>query len=277
MRALPEPLTRCERQVVDVLTKNYPISGLGSITDFAQRARVSTPSVARFVKKMGFAGYSAFQQALRKDLEERIAGPLVKHDRWVDDAPRGLRRFAQAVTENMRTTLEQIDASDFDEACDLIADLDRQIFCVGGRITHSLADYFCTHMQVVRGRVHPPLTDPGTWAHVLLDMREGDVLVVFDIRRYENRVLKLCEIAAARKAAVVLFTDRWGSPAASYARQCFYCRIEAPSAWDSCAALMVVVETIIAGTQQIIWAATSRRMKDLEGLLDQTGQFRKFK
>ena len=51
-----DSLTRAERQLVAVITENYPVSGLGSITSLAERAQVSTPTVARLVQKIGFKG-----------------------------------------------------------------------------------------------------------------------------------------------------------------------------------------------------------------------------
>ncbi len=44
-------LTRAERQLCQSLLVNYPVSGLGSITAVAKSAGVSTPTVARLVKK----------------------------------------------------------------------------------------------------------------------------------------------------------------------------------------------------------------------------------
>ncbi len=273
-----DDLTRAERQLVDAILRNYPVSGLGSITALAQSADVSTPTVGRLVQKLGFHGYPAFQAALRAELEEQLSSPLVKHDRWSDGAPDThiLNRFADAAVDNLRQTLGQIDPADFDAACALLAGLERRIFAVGGRITHALADYFCTHMQVIRDRVIPLAANSNTWPHYLLSMRPGDVLVVFDIRRYENDILKLAEMAADNGTEIVLFTDQWGSPVAPLARHRFNCRIEAPSVWDSSAATVVILETLIAGVQQRNWDTTRDRMKAIEDLFDRTRLFRKF-
>jgi DNA-binding MurR/RpiR family transcriptional regulator len=279
VQAAFDDFTRAERQAVNALMRNYPVSGLGSVTALAQAAEVSTPTIVRLVQKIGFRGYPDFQAALRAELEEQLSSPLAKHDRWAGSAPEThiLNRFADAAMENMRRTLAQIDPVEFDAACDMLAGPERRIFAVGGRITHALADYFCTHMQVIRDRVVGLPANTNSWAHSLISMRPGDALVVFDIRRYENDLLKLTEIAAGRGVRVILFTDQWGSPIAPHAVHRFNCRIEVPSAWDSSAAIMVVLETLIAGVQQRTWASTSARMTDLESLYDQLRLFRKFR
>jgi DNA-binding MurR/RpiR family transcriptional regulator len=279
VQAAFDDFTRAERQAVNALMRNYPVSGLGSVTALAQAAEVSTPTIVRLVQKIGFRGYPDFQAALRAELEEQLSSPLAKHDRWAGSAPEThiLNRFADAAMENMRRTLAQIDPVEFDAACDMLAGPERRIFAVGGRITHALADYFCTHMQVIRDRVIPMAANSGTWAHYLLSMRPGDVLVVFDIRRYEKDLLQLAEMAAARGVAIVLFTDQWASPVAQHARHRFGCRIEVPSAWDSTAAILVVMETLIAGVQQRTWPSTSQRMNELEQLYDNSRLFRRFR
>ncbi|NKW71657.1 hypothetical protein HGD85_01465 [Rhodobacteraceae bacterium R_SAG10] len=150
-----ESLTRAERQLANSLLDNYPVSGLSSITAVAHNAGVSTPTVARMVQKLGFKGYPQFQASLRHELEAKYSSPIEKHDHWAESAPVShiLNRFTDAVIQNLRQTLSQIDPEMFDAACAMLADEKRSINVVGGRITQSLADYFCKHMQVVRPRV----------------------------------------------------------------------------------------------------------------------------
>ena len=50
-------LTRSERQLATALTSHYPMSALGSITTIAEQAGVSTPTVVRMVRKLGFKGF----------------------------------------------------------------------------------------------------------------------------------------------------------------------------------------------------------------------------
>ena len=75
------------------------------------------------------------QAALRSELEATISNPIAKHDRWAEDAPDThiLNRFADAVTDNLRQTLRQVNADNFSAVVDLLCDRDRAVYCVGGR------------------------------------------------------------------------------------------------------------------------------------------------
>ncbi|MEP2978143.1 MAG: MurR/RpiR family transcriptional regulator [Lentilitoribacter sp.] len=270
--------TRAERQLVDIILKNYPVSGLGSITSLADTAGVSTPTVGRLVQKLGFTGFPDFQANLRAELDEKISGPIAKRERWVNNAPEGhiLNRFTEAVIENISHSLGDIDPQIFDDACTLLSDSDQKLFVVGGRITRTLADYFFLHMQVIRKGVTHISSSSNAWAHYLLDINEGDVVVIFDIRRYENSTLRLAEMAKERGAKVVLFTDQWGSPISVNADYCFNSQIVVPSAWDSNVTVMLLAEIFIAEVQERHWDTTKSRMEELEKMFDRTKFFRKF-
>lgn len=273
-----DSLTRAERQLAHSILENYPVSGLGPIASVAQNAQVSTPTVARMVQKLGFKGYSEFQAELRDEIRAKISGPIAKRDTWAQKAPEGhvLNRFTEAVIDNIRNSFGQIETESFDEACKLIADPQRPVYIVGGRITHTLAEYLYLHMQVIRsGTTHIHATS-NAWPHYLLDVKEGDVFVIFDMRRYENNTLKLAEIAHQRGAKIILFTDQWRSPIHTLSQVCFSSRIVVPSAWDSAVTTLLLVETIIAAVQELNWEDTRGRMETLEGLFDKTKLFRKF-
>ncbi|WKL30549.1 MurR/RpiR family transcriptional regulator [Sinorhizobium meliloti] len=270
-------LTRAERQLAETLLDNYPVSGLGSITTVAENAGVSTPTVARMVQKLGFRGFPDFQARLHQELEATISNPIAKHDRWAASAPgtHTLNRFADAIMGNMRQTLSQIEPAEFDTAAALVADLKRKVYLVGGRITRSIADYLFTHLQVIRTGVTQIAANPSSWPHYVLDMKAGDVLILFDIRRYEQEMETLARFARNRGVEIILFTDQWGSPVAKSSSKVFRARIEVPSAWDSSVMLLFLVEALVEAVQSSNWDETRGRMKTLEGLFDLTRIFRK--
>lgn len=277
-RAFPD-LTRAEQQLASHVLRHYPVSALGSITALAKAAQVSTPTVVRLCQKLGFKGYPDLQGALRAEVEVMLVSPLTKHDRWSAQAPEThlLNRFADQVVTNLQATLGGIDHAEFDAAASLLADPDRRIWTMGGRITHTMADYLTTHLQVMRAGVTLLSALSNTWPPALLDMQAGDVLVVFDIRRYENSVLQLVELAVEQGAEVILITDPWTSPAAAHARHVLRAYIEVPSAWDSSVSIMVLVETLLASVQSASWQQSEARLKRLETLYDRSRFFRRYR
>lgn len=274
--ALPD-LTRAERQLAAFVLASYPVSVLGPVAAVARGAGVSAPTVVRLVQKLGYAGYPDFQAHLREEVGEKLASPLAKHEKWRRAAAGDhvIDAFAARAVANVAQTLAQIDHQAFDRVVDLLADPARRLSLLGGRLTHPVAEYFATTLRVTRGAAELLSTMPNTWPPALLDMRPGDVLIAFDIRRYESAVLQLVDLARGQGAEVVLITDRWLSPAAAQAQHVLPCQIEAPGAWDSIAALVVLAEALLAGVQARTWDVTEDRLHRMEALYARAQVFRR--
>ena len=270
-------LTQAERKFANMLLANYPAAGLASITIVAGNADVSTPTVARLVQKLGFTGFPQFHQTLLAELEAQGSGPLRRRDNWVREAPEShlLNRFSKAITQNLEQTLANLDSGTFDAAAALLADTSGRLYVVGGRITRALADYAFTHFQAIRPRVTHMTSSSATWPHYVLDMAAGDTLLMFDVRRYETNLMRLAQLATERGVAVILITDQWASPVAAHARHTFLCRTEIPSAWDSNISTMMLLEALIAATQEGDWPETRARFERLDEIFDAARLFGK--
>ena len=157
----------------------------------------------------------------------------------------------------------------------LLADKKRDIVLTGGRITRSNADYFYTHLQIIRPGVSLLSPSPNVWPQYLLDMGPKSVLVIFDIRRYEADLAKLAALANERGAVIVLFTDQWGSPISKHADHVVNALVEVPSSWDSTLAINLIVEALIAEVQTRRWDQAKGRIEALEDMFKSTKLFRK--
>lgn len=277
LNALRPEMTRSETQLMRTILDGYPISGLCSITELAQKSGVSTPTVGRFVQKLGLQGYAQFQSALREELSEMISDPAAKRNVWKTELPEEhiLTRYSRQALENQGRSLTDVDLGEFDRFCDLLADPDRKIVIAGGRITGTLARVLFLHLQMLRPDVRL-MSEGVTWLHDMMDVHDGDILVVFDIRRYENTTLNMAQLCHERGAEVVLFTDSWRSPIHAFARLTFSGRVAVPSAWDSIASLLLLVECSVASVQERLWESASARTDALEAAFDRTRLFRKF-
>ncbi len=282
MRQSLGDLTRAERQAATHILSHYPMSALGSITALAEAAEVSSPTIMRLVQKLGYRGWSDYQSALRQEVEQLLVAPLALpgggqnggHVGRGQRARHPLAAHAAQVAANIEATIGLIPAADFNGAALLLADPARRIAIMGGRLTHALADYMATLLRVIRPDVTyvaDLLTD---WQQALLDLRAGDVVVIFDIRRYEQNAVQFAELAAGQGAEVILLTDRWLSPAATHARHVLACHVEMPAAWDSAATLLVVVEALLAQVQGRVPDLVQDRLNRLEDYFARTRLFR---
>ena len=260
-------LTPTERKPALALLANYPVPGLETVAQFAKRAWVSGPTILRLVAKLGFASYPRFQQALRDELEQRLQPPLAKvaaHHRAGRADPDFVNRYGRAIIANIERSLGELPRSEFKGALALLGDRRRRLSLVGGRFSASVALQFYLHLRELRPQVHLVSGQTATWVEHLLDFGRKDVLIVFDIRRYQDDVVRFAQEAASLGADIVLFTDHWLSPIAAVARHVFALRTTMPSSWESFAALSALTEIMVARLQGLNWGDAKRRMERLE-------------
>ena len=100
---------------------------------------------------------------------------------------------------------------------------------------------------------------------VAIDVKPGDLAVLFDVRRYDPAMLDIAHTLSRRKAHIVLITDEWLSPITRHARYCLPCRTETGRTWDANAVLLGLVEAIIARVTELGWKTASERIGELEG------------
>ncbi|MBN7794388.1 MurR/RpiR family transcriptional regulator [Microbacterium sp. 2216-1] len=260
-------LSSGERKVGRAILANYPIAGLGTVAELAQRAGVSPPTVVRFVTRLGFSGFPAFQKRLVRELQERLGSPLEQYDRADLNSDDGeLARASRVFSGSIAATIADLPESEFDRVVALLSDPRRRVRLIGGRFSHLLADYLGAHLTLLRPGAQTIGADEFTRLTAVTDTRRDDVLVVFDYRRYDAEIVRFARRCAERGADVVLFTDRWLSPAADVACAVLPAGVEAPSPFDSLVPAMAVIETVIAGVTDRLGEDGRRRLETMEDL-----------
>ncbi|HDR9106296.1 TPA: MurR/RpiR family transcriptional regulator [Burkholderia vietnamiensis] len=214
-----DSFTPSEQKVAHALLDRYPSLGLGPIASFAKQAEVSDPTVFRFVVRIGFPNYSSFQQALHDEIDAAMNSPLARMDAF--HSKTGMRDSHAAIFErlsqSLATTIDGLDAAAFDAAVALLAAPEVRVFCGGGRYTAPLASLFSFTLAYARPHVHYVEPNVNVASVSLADMEPGDVLVIFDFRRYQKDSVRFAQAAHALGVRVLLITDEWRSPISAFA------------------------------------------------------------
>jgi DNA-binding MurR/RpiR family transcriptional regulator len=261
-------LSPAERKLARVLLASFPIAGLESVARFAERAGVSPPTVTRFITKLGFKGYPEFQEVIRHEVQERLSSPLA---RYRDEPPgRGtdsvLSESLEVSRHAVKATLDLLSHRDVEETVDLLADVRRRVMVLGGRVSGQLARYMAGQLHLLRPGVGIVDSDRGAPAQQLIDLRKGDLLVVFDYRRYQSDTIESARVASAQGCNVILFTDPWLSPASASARQVLVTSVDTVGPFDSLVGATAVVEAVVAAVLNRLGPKAQTRMQSLDRL-----------
>jgi len=260
--SLAEALTPAERKLSAALLADYPFAGLQTIQTLAEQTGVSAPSITRFVTKLGCHGYQDFQRRLIGELKEGHRSPVDLHERIGGGDVDFLQSFLDLTAEAVRAVGDSLSPSQFERICDLVADEKRAIYIIGGRISDAIAQHFSRHLRQVRRNVFHLPPDTEVWPEYILRMRARDLLIIFDFRRYQQRLVELAaKVRQSTGISVVLITDKWMSPAAAYATEVIALPTENRTAWDSYAGALAVADAMVASISERDWDATRDRIR----------------
>jgi DNA-binding MurR/RpiR family transcriptional regulator len=262
-----ERLTAAEKRAARGLLGSYPTLGLAPVAEFAEQTAVSSATVLRFVAQLGYKSYPDFQRALRDEMEQRSKSPLQRSPagtgRSSDDA-QFLDHFIAQAAANLHETAALVPASEFEAVCARLAETKGNCWLAGGRFTDFLAGYMEAHLRLIRSGVHRLEGRSATRTDQLLDVKAGDVAIIFDVRRYDPGLMELAGALAARRAQIVLITDEWMSPVSRFAKLVLPGRTEMGRTWDSNGALLTLVEAVLARTTELAWPSASKRIGAIE-------------
>jgi DNA-binding MurR/RpiR family transcriptional regulator len=254
-----------ERRAAQTLVANYPLIGLKTVADFSQQAGVSSPTILRFVARLGFHNYPEFQSALQEELAAQLQSPLSRAGRKAATR-HGAPPTLEATLDNVRETFRHVSDRQIADIVTLLSNPRSSIYLIGGRFTDPIARYMAAHMTIIRPNVFHLTGQESNWSDRLIDMGKGDLLCVFDIRRYQDSLLAFAEKAHGRGIRIVLVTDQWLSPIARFARHVIAGRTAVPSAWDSSAALFVVAEVLVGELTRRLEAQSADRIREMDAL-----------
>ncbi|PSH54954.1 MurR/RpiR family transcriptional regulator [Phyllobacterium endophyticum] len=257
-----------ERKAAQTLIANYPLIGLRTVAEFSTQAGVSSPTILRFVARLGFQSYPEFQNALQEELAAQVQSPWNRATAIQPPKAGAAFPLMEAAIENIRETFQHLSAQQLDDVTDAISYNRARVYLLGGRFTDPIARYMAAHLKITRPGVTHLAGQESHWRDQLIDMGKKDVLVIFDIRRYQDSLARFAEKAQARGVDIVLITDQWLSPIARFARHVIAGRTAVPSPWDSSATLFLVAETLIAEVTRKLEKSSANRIRDMEQLRD---------
>ncbi|MBT4091093.1 MAG: MurR/RpiR family transcriptional regulator [Deltaproteobacteria bacterium] len=258
-----ERLTPTERKPARILLDNYPMEGLVTIAQFAKKAKVSGPTVLRLVAKLGFARYPEFQNKLRQELQARLETPVQKTPKQAKKSVRShdfIAEFSDTVCQNIKKSFKNIPVSEINSVTQSLGNTQQAVYLIGGRYTFVMAEHFYLHLHAIRPNVSHIDRQSSTWADHLLDIKKNDLVIVFDIRRYQDDIVSFAGKALKMGAKIILFTDQWLSPIASIAHHVFTLQTKAPSNWDSSTAIMTLIDLILAKLTKDLWLEVKDRL-----------------
>lgn len=261
-------LPKAERKVARLLLSDIPITGAQTVAQLAEQAGVSGPTALRLVRRLGFEGFPEFREAMWREMHARLASPLSLYSEpHASSDAHVIARADRLVSDIALSSV--LNEKHFDNAVELLADRRHRVLAAGGRFSRLQAEALALHLQILRPRVR--LVEQNDYVTALMDARRTDVLVIYDVRRYQGDVIEFGEAAARAGMTLIVVTDPWMSPLAALATSLLVIPVLTLGPFDSSLPSLVLTETLIAGVVEKLGDDPKDRLRLYDQLWGERG------
>lgn len=244
-----------------------------SISELAELAGVNASTLTRLAKRLGYDGFSHFQEVFRRAIAQedryfysRQAGRLLSSVRMAGGPLETIEQLAHETMANLESALAQLRAADAQGFVELLAHAPR-VRIHGVRQFHSLASFLAYALGMVRENV-AILGEPHQGiAESLAQLEEGDVLVVASCAPYTRSVAEVARVAKGRGLNVLALTDSPASPMVGPARHAIFVPHTSSFYSNSTGAYFVVCEGLLNLVAKALGTRAIRALEARERLI----------
>jgi DNA-binding MurR/RpiR family transcriptional regulator len=235
------------RAIADYLLRNQVrVTALG-IEELAEACAVSTATISRFARDLGFRNYAAMRGAVAETLQsllqpvEKLRSTIARRTAKASPALESLG-YAEAALTATRGALA---GTQIDRVGTVLTKA-RTVYVLGFGLSSFLAGALAMHLQPFCRHVVEAAASGGTEvaAGHLATIGAQDVLVVISLPRYTLDVVPLTRFARDAGAAVVSITDSPASPLAELGHHVLYAHSAHPVLPSSSSAALAVIEAL---------------------------------
>jgi DNA-binding MurR/RpiR family transcriptional regulator len=263
-------MTRSERQVAGFVLGHMNDIVFFTLDELAEKTEVSTTSVLRFCRRLGFDGFKQFQQTVRDEL--RYSPNLLEKFRRTTNTQLEDSLLAQTVQQGILCIQETFQELSYDSLSDAVEILStaRRVYTFGMRESQALASYTYSRLLTVRGDVFMYHDGYSENIETLLSVTDDDVFVVFLFKRYTEKTLGLLEVLRQRGVRIILVTSPPTDEVARFATILLPCRVDANGIKNSSLAPVCLADYLCNTVAMADPQAAMKRMKESEQLFRQS-------
>lgn len=205
------------KRIADYLLRNQvKVTALG-IEDFAEQCDVSTATISRFARDLGFSNYAALKNKIAETVQA-IFSPVEKLRNTIE----GRKGSSSPISASLQSATANINAAilgmEENQLNQIVARLCKAgtVYIMGFGLSAHLAGMLALHLQPFCTHVVEVVGYGGTEvaAGNLANITEKDVLVVISFPRYALDVIRLTQFARKHSTCIVAITDSAASPIA---------------------------------------------------------------
>lgn len=274
-------LTRTEATIAEYILEHLNTIGLQTSTALACDMGVSDTSIIRFIRKLGFKGYSEFRAEMAKRMakqydESQQTALLLPSEKYARTKNRLnkeslIRDVSNYTLDNLEKSFSKLDNDTVDEVVNILLNSKKK-YIAGFRGTASCAQYMSNRLVLLLPNIIPILHADASAVESVIDIGEGDCLFLYSFSRYSEINYHLIDIAHKNSAKIILMTDCYTSPLASKADIVIIAKVDGLGFTNSYVAPMSISEVILLAVSSRSDSVCGQRIRALDEII-QNGKY----
>ena len=257
------------RAIADYLLRNQVrVTALG-IEELAEACEVSTATISRFARDLGFKNYAAMRGAVAETLQsvlqpvEKLRSTIARRAAATSPALESLDYAEAAIAATSRA----LAGAQLDRIGTVLTKA-RTVYVLGFGLSSFLAGTLAMHLQPFCLHVVEAAASGGTEvaASHLATIGASDVLVVISLPRYTLDAVSLTRFARAGGATVVSITDSPASPLAELGHHALYAPSAHPVLPSSSSAALAIIEALAVSLMTSSQANVAKAARHTEAI-----------
>lgn len=261
-----DKLTPTERRIAEIVLADPTLLAFGTVSDLAERAETSKPSIVRFANKLGFDGYSELQRTIRDGLSNQLNNPSHR----IRHRESSLAPVRAGVFNALDTLFEFADTNRFRRISQSIAKAG-QVWILTGETSKAGALVLQSGLSMLRSGVH--LVGEHSTGRDLSSANKSDIVVVYDFARYRHNSITSARTMSELGVPLIAVTDGPLSPLASLTKNWVELRIPAVGPFDSSVSSVLMSELIVAQIAHELGSEAEQHIDQLETIWRATGTY----
>lgn len=266
-------LSKGQKLIAQYILNNYDKVAFMTACKLGETVGVSESTVVRFANALGYSGYPKLQAALQELIKNKLTTvQRVEMANDYSDENAIVNKILKSDMDNIRETLEEIDAEAFQDATNSLLKA-RKIYILGMRTSFVVAQYLGFYLGIILDNVHVVRMDMGDAFEQIVRISEDDVVIAFSFPRYSKKSFQLVKYAKEKGAHIISITDSLFAPVASVSNNTLIVKSNMASFVDSLVPAMSVANALAVSVGMKEKEDIKEYFDDLEQMWDKYGMF----
>lgn len=261
-----------QNRIADYIVRYYDRAALMTAAKLGEAVGVSESTVVRFAYSIGMDGYPEMQEAMQELLRRRQT--TLQRSQAAASIPEDemLHTILSLDMNNIRQTMDLIDAETFSNAVRLIARA-KHVYIIGIRSAYAAAQFFAYYLSFIREDVVIVSGMEQDAFDKMIRIGSDDVCFGMSFPRYNVHTLNAMRFAKEHGAKIIALTDNQESPAAALSDCTLCARSDIASFADSLVAPLSVLNALLSAVGKARQDSARKSLAELERIWSREGMY----